>query len=315
MKGSFDNFALFECGEEMSLQPLYIPHGELWANAFAELVTHDPKLAHFVFSLPKQRFSYAEAIVPLDGRSVVVSVVGFVLTGEKKILVVLRQSGVVEELTSIISKQTDLIRENAKEIAQLKDQQSLLAEQLSDIIKQLAVMNRVLIRKKKEVEELALHDPLTGAYSRRYLDEYIRIEIAKSKRYGSPFTLIFCDLDNFKKINDTYGHAFGDFVLKMFVSVIESSIREGEDKVVRYGGDEFVIILSLVGENEALKVLERIAGKCAEKNITFSYGLVSSNVFPGDFQPADIIQLIDEKMYEHKRSKLGRNGEKQIEKA
>lgn len=114
-----------------------------------------------------------------------------------------------------------------------------------------------LDRAEGKLTELARRDALTGVYNRRYFLELAVREFQRSERYGLPLSLILLDVDNFKQINDTYGHAVGDEVLVNLAEILRSSLR-GFDTLARYGGEEFVIMLpetSLVG---AGNVAERI---------------------------------------------------------
>jgi two-component system, cell cycle response regulator len=104
-------------------------------------------------------------------------------------------------------------------------------------------LERSLKKANEEIHYLSITDPLTGCYNRGYLTEHIQHEINRVKRYNRPFALIICDIDFFKKINDRYGHQAGDEVLKAFVNSINKNIRHQVDWMVRYGGEEFVIVL------------------------------------------------------------------------
>ncbi len=100
-------------------------------------------------------------------------------------------------------------------------------------------------------------DELTGVLNRRYLHLIVNREISRSKRYNSSFSLIIADLDNFKLINDTFGHMKGDRALAIFADVMKKALRES-DTIIRYGGDEFVIILPETSLDEAKIAAERI---------------------------------------------------------
>ena len=95
---------------------------------------------------------------------------------------------------------------------------------------------------REELEELSIRDPLTNAYNRRYLSEFLDREVARAERENTPVTLVIMDMDNFKQFNDTYGHKCGDLVLQAITKFLNDHSRRG-DVVCRYGGEEFVILM------------------------------------------------------------------------
>ncbi len=105
----------------------------------------------------------------------------------------------------------------------------------------------------------AITDPLTGLPNRRYLDERLNSELGRARRYDKPFTLLMLDIDHFKAINDTHGHAAGDAVLRRLAEVLLAQLRE-VDFVARYGGEEFILILPETGREGGRLVAERICG-------------------------------------------------------
>lgn len=104
-------------------------------------------------------------------------------------------------------------------------------------------LERSLRKANEEIHFLSITDPLTGCYNRGYLAEHIHHEINRVKRYKRSFALTICDIDFFKKINDEYGHQAGDEVLKAFVNSLNKNTRQKVDWVVRYGGEEFIVVL------------------------------------------------------------------------
>lgn len=108
--------------------------------------------------------------------------------------------------------------------------------------KRIVTLERSLRQANEENRRLSITDPLTGAYNRRYLMEQLPREIERGARYGRQLSVIMCDVDHFKKINDTHGHLAGDEVLKWFVRHLGEGVRAC-DWVARYGGEEFVIVL------------------------------------------------------------------------
>jgi diguanylate cyclase (GGDEF)-like protein len=115
--------------------------------------------------------------------------------------------------------------------------------------------------------ELAMVDGLTGLFVRRYFDARIEEEIERSRRYGTPFSVIMLDVDDFKKLNDTYGHLVGDRVLRAIANVIKAQMR-GVDTAARYGGEEMSVILPRTEMVGAYNLAERIREGIAELRIT-----------------------------------------------
>ena len=131
-----------------------------------------------------------------------------------------------------------------------------------------------------ELKYLSEVDNMTGIYNRNKLDIEVEKWIKLKKRYGFDLSIIFLDFDNFKNINDEYGHVEADNILKKSVSRIDSVVRE-TDIFGRWGGDEFVILLPKTNKTEAVKLAERIRISLNEENevllipITCSYGVTS----------------------------------------
>jgi diguanylate cyclase (GGDEF)-like protein len=115
--------------------------------------------------------------------------------------------------------------------------------------------------------ELAMVDGLTGLFMRRYFDARIEEEIERSKRYGTPFSVVMVDVDDFKKLNDEHGHLIGDRVLRSIAHVIKSQMR-GVDTAARYGGEEIALILPRTEMLSAYNVGERIRAAIAEQRVT-----------------------------------------------
>lgn len=163
-----------------------------------------------------------------------------------------------------------------------------------------AAMDR---RREAELAELALHDALTGLYNRRYLDERLSAldDIAAART-----AMVFVDLDDFKQINDTYGHETGDIVLSAVGRRLASHARSG-DAVVRLGGDEFVIVLFDADGRDARRVGDRMLATLAEPivvdelvlRITASAGVVAAG---HDLHPSDLLSNADAAMYRAKRA-------------
>ncbi|MHB1548844.1 MAG: histidine kinase N-terminal 7TM domain-containing diguanylate cyclase, partial [Acidimicrobiales bacterium] len=104
---------------------------------------------------------------------------------------------------------------------------------------------------RAELQELAIHDQLTGLYNRRFLDETIGRELKRSQRNGDPLSVVFLDVDHFKSVNDVYGHAAGDAVIGAVGEILRTAVR-GSDIACRYGGDEFVVLMPKAGREVAV---------------------------------------------------------------
>jgi diguanylate cyclase len=118
-----------------------------------------------------------------------------------------------------------------------------------------------------KAQELVLEDPLTAVGNRRHFEEILGKEIAGAKSSRTRTSLILCDLDEFKKINDTYGHTVGDDVLKVFASLLKANVRDN-DTVARIGGEEFALILPKTLHAHAVQLAERIRKQLETRNLT-----------------------------------------------
>ena len=170
--------------------------------------------------------------------------------------------------------------------------------------------NRLILEETKRIyhENLANTDPLTGAYNRRYLNEFSYEYLKIVKRENKDLSLLLVDLDDFKKINDTFGHEIGDIVIKQLVEISKICIRES-DLIVRFGGDEFVILLPNTNIQSARFVANKLISKINEynknKEFNFSISVGISHYQIGDNSIDNIIQRADGALYEAKR--VGKN--------
>jgi diguanylate cyclase (GGDEF)-like protein len=113
---------------------------------------------------------------------------------------------------------------------------------LQQAYEEISVKNDTLLLMNKKLEEIARTDPLTNLSNRRDMLEKLDYEKVRFSRGNQSFVIIICDIDNFKKINDTYGHDFGDVVLKRISSIMKKTLRK-QDVVSRWGGEEFLLLL------------------------------------------------------------------------
>ena len=147
--------------------------------------------------------------------------------------------------------------------------------------------------KVRELQQLALRDPLTGAYNRRFLDEALAKELDRQRRYGASVCVVHLDVDDFKLVNDQWGHAAGDELLREIVSTTRSIIRPS-DSVIRLGGDEFVLLLPESERLEGLAVAERLRSRIASLWVERSRGVtISAGIAAAPEDSVDAIELTE----------------------
>ncbi len=157
-------------------------------------------------------------------------------------------------------------------------------------------------------KELARTDPLTSVANRRAFFEIANAELNKAKRYRHPISVVYMDIDNFKKINDSLGHNIGDRLLRSVAKMIKQNIRV-IDIIARFGGDEFGIFLSETGAEAAGLVASKLKNKLLGLmqgngwSVTFSMGVVTFEIFPDSVD--EMIKIADSQMYAAK--KKGKN--------
>jgi len=161
---------------------------------------------------------------------------------------------------------------------------------------------------QEQLHDQALHDPLTGLYNRRYLDETINRELARAARYNQPLGIVMCDLDHFKHINDTHGHLAGDEVLRVFAELLKNNSR-GSDIVCRFGGEEFVLFLPDMPPAVAYQRAEQLRTELAAKRITLGPAVIQVTAsfgvaaFPENGKTMDsLISAVDAAMYQAKEA-------------
>jgi diguanylate cyclase (GGDEF)-like protein len=160
---------------------------------------------------------------------------------------------------------------------------------------------------------LAITDSLTGLYTRRFFQEEMRVESARASRGDTGLGLLLLDVDEFKRINDTFGHPAGDRVLQELAGRLQASCRPG-DIIARYGGEEFAVLLSGAAPAVVTEIAERIRRGVASQPLRIEDGLISVPVtvsvgaatLPRDGVTEDaVVRAADRALYEAKRT--GRN--------
>lgn len=158
----------------------------------------------------------------------------------------------------------------------------------------------------QSLEDAAFSDPLTGAWNRRYFGQMIPAELAKCRRYGLPMAILMMDIDHFKRVNDTFGHRAGDDVLRELADTMRRQSRIS-DILIRWGGEEFLMLLPSTTEVGAMELAEKIRKACEETeippvgNVTLSFGVAE---YLGEATEA-WIKRADDALYEAKAG--GRN--------
>ncbi len=165
----------------------------------------------------------------------------------------------------------------------------------------------------KELNDAAVRDPLTTLYNRRFVDERLPVDIINALLRHKPLSVCFIDLDNFKAINDLYGHKAGDSTIKEAGEVIARNISHDDVWAARYGGDEFLLCLSGVEEDQARAIAECIQREIEQMPLSqavkggplsISFGIETMKDFPVTAE--ELIRRADEKMYKAKKGKKAR---------
>jgi len=172
---------------------------------------------------------------------------------------------------------------------------------------ELAEKNQQLTELNQLLSQQAIRDDLTGLFNRRHIFQILNEEIIRSNRYDESLSLMMIDLDNFKRINDNYGHQFGDFMLRNVARIILANIRES-DHLGRYGGEEFLLVLPHT-DLESAKVVARRIGRAVEEasfgenNVRMTVSIGLSSYHKSSLE--EFVKRADELMYQAK--KTGRN--------
>jgi diguanylate cyclase (GGDEF)-like protein len=245
-----------------------------------------------------------------------ISVALLVLAFPLAYLVVHRVVTAVNELSRVVRRfaNGDLqarssVRRN-DEIGELAAAFHAMADELGRKHEEIVALNADLEervqRRTRQLRELASREPLTGLYNRRHFNEALANRLSEAARYGSDLSCVMLDLDDFKSVNDRFGHHIGDELLILASITISSQLRAA-DMAARYGGDEFIILLPQTEADRAQILAERIverfaedlAGQLPKIRTSLSIGIVSL-ADSGATSPEDLIRAADEAMYRAK---------------
>ncbi len=166
------------------------------------------------------------------------------------------------------------------------------------------------MRKEKEkLKEISISDPLTGIYNHNFFYKRLEEEFGRASRYGMPLSVVMMDIDNFKEINDTFGHRIGDKVLKKIANELKKSVRKS-DLIARYGGEEFAEILTYTQKNGAAEEAERIRKLISEitfeeenidLKVTLSLGVAEYNP-DNTADSGELVNRADKALYQAKNA-------------
>ena len=167
-------------------------------------------------------------------------------------------------------------------------------------------LNRLRHQFAEDLYTMAVLDPVTNMFNRRYIIHRLEEEISRCQRHGTPLTVIALDLNSFKQINDVHGHAVGDYVLRIFGDQMKRATR-GSDVVARYGGDEFLAILPDCNTEQIQYVLSRLNGlhvKTGKSTTNIRYSAGWTDYIPGE-SLEDLLKRADDMLYANKRNPKG----------
>jgi len=194
----------------------------------------------------------------------------------------------LEERSREVEKKNELLQSCNTELLKAKEE----AEEL----------NKLLNKETQKLHKLSITDDLTETYNRRFITAYLKEQIEEAQQNRQKLTIAFIDIDNFKEINDTYGHVYGDFVLKRISRTIMSNLRQ-TDIIGRYGGDEFLIIFPNTGKEEGYVCIERVRKKVMELAWQNDMGAITISGGVSEFdstKSSSMLQQLDRLLYDAK---------------
>ena len=191
-----------------------------------------------------------------------------------------------------------------------RDDLAVYQSLVQEVYDHLTMLVEAMKSTQERYKRLATRDLLTGLYNRNYFNETMVRDMERAKRNGERLSFILIDVNDFKRINDTYGHLHGDGVLRACAEVLRRSVRKS-DLLCRFGGDEFVIVTPQLACSDNRQLFERIDANLAEWNAKFSafdYQLsfsIGCAAWEQDRDIVDVLHEADQEMYRDKKRKKG----------
>jgi diguanylate cyclase len=227
----------------------------------------------------------------------------------------LSQAGSLDQLKSSVRLQlAGIVKAMDNYRSEQEDREQQVGTRLEQLQQKLEAMEEQSLRMQAHLEEQrmrSISDPLTTLPNRAAYNDRVEQEFAHQRRYQHPLTMVVCDIDHFKRINDSYGHLAGDKVLRLVANLISDWLRD-TDFVARYGGEEFVVLMPETAVEKAKMAIEQVRKAVAQSpfnfegqpvQITLSFGL--TRVMEGDASPDVAFQRADDALYQAKQQ--GRN--------
>ena len=271
-----------------------LPFGDTIEKRFVILGLSQP-LANITRETTKLGWDTFQIILAFSGLALILSMlVSRIVTGP---------------LNAIVSAINRFSKEHVISTLPLKrsDELGLLSRSFHDMQTQIMAHLSELNENRKALDHLARHDTLTGLPNRRMFFDRLEHAIASSRRSGKHLAVLFVDLDRFKEINDTFGHAIGDKVLINVAILLKSSVRE-VDTVARLGGDEFVILIDMIDDLQHVTTIVQKLHNLFQRAIQidgrdmYVYASIGAGIFPRDGKDADeLMQNADQAMYNSKK--------------